>query len=255
MGRFRLGFAFLALFALMVHADPADAVSFSVTGIKASRFLVSPEATVSITAQLRNTDLDRAEGISIVLSLSDPFGNEVPGSERIVTGQTFNAGQRRTYHLQWPAPEELTPGLYTASIGVFSSDWSQMYTWQTQDSAFVVKSDELQFAVQTTSVTPQAATPGRTIRVTTRVVDASSVGASDIIVMCELNSEDGDTNFAGDFRDHQSFRTGQTRSFAFVLELPEDLEAGTYTIDVAVFAGGWSQLYTYRFVAATFTVQ
>src|SRR5262249_12218279 len=80
-------------------------------------FVISPGNTVSITGQVKNTDSDRVEGINLVLTLSDPFGREIPGSERIVTGQTFGPGQGRNYQLQWRAPDDLTPGLYPASIG------------------------------------------------------------------------------------------------------------------------------------------
>src|SRR5262249_12218746 len=131
MSRSRTGFASLILFALIGRADPAIAASFSVSGIKASRFLVSPDETVLISAQVKNTGLDRAEGVNVVLSLGDPFGNEFPGSEQIVAGQTFNPNQRRPYRLQWRAPDDLTPGLYSISIGVFSSDWSQIFALQT----------------------------------------------------------------------------------------------------------------------------
>jgi hypothetical protein len=47
----------------------------------------------------------------------------------------------------------------------------------------------------------------------------------------------------------------ETRSLAFVFEVPTDFEPGVYTIDVGVFNGNWSKLYTYRFIAARFTVE
>jgi uncharacterized membrane protein len=254
MTRLRLVFAFLVFLLLIVYADPAGAAGFNVSGIKASRFLVAPGAAISIRALVRNTNPDRAEEIIVVLSLNDPFGNPFPGAERIVTGQVFNPGQGRTYKLLWQAPADLTPGSYSVSIDVFSGDWRQMFASETQDFAFVAQSTELQFAVKSTGVTPKTASAGGTIKVTTQVLDASLAAASDIVVMCEVNDESGDTNFLSDFIDGLHFSRGQTRSLSFVFELPVDLEPGTYTIDVAVFAGGWSQLYTYRFIAATFTV-
>jgi hypothetical protein len=33
------------------------------------------------------------------------------------------------YQALWTVPSQLPAGVYTVKIGIFSSDWSQLYTW------------------------------------------------------------------------------------------------------------------------------
>ena len=182
--RFRLAAALLILLPAVVQADPpegdeaAPASVFRVDGIKISQAHVTPGEPVSITAKVTNVGTARARGMTIVLGISDPSGNEVAGGERVVTGQAFAPGKGRTYRIRWRAPRELTPGFYSVSIAVYSSDGSVLHAWETRDSAFEAGPGKLRFTVPTTRVTPRAAEAGQTITVTTDVVNKSSFDAS-----------------------------------------------------------------------------
>ena len=49
--------------------------------------------------------------------------------QQVTTNQTFATGQSRTFQWTWPVPAGQAPGPYTIKIGVFSGDWSTLYTW------------------------------------------------------------------------------------------------------------------------------
>ena len=56
----------------------------------------------------------------------------------MVGGQTFAAGEAKTYTWAYPVPANLALGTYTVKVGVFSGDWATLYTWDNQAAAFTV---------------------------------------------------------------------------------------------------------------------
>ena len=76
-----------------------------------------------------------------------------------------------------------------------------------------------------------------------------------ICYLGELNNSADDANVTLQFVSGQAFSAGQTKSLAFVFQIPSNLPPGTYTIDVGVFSGDWAKLYTWGYRVATFSVQ
>jgi hypothetical protein len=53
-------------------------------------------------------------------------------------GQSFAAGQRREFGDAWTVPGNAPGGTYTLKVGVFSSGWGQLYSWNNQAAQFQV---------------------------------------------------------------------------------------------------------------------
>jgi hypothetical protein len=84
---------------------------------------------------------------------------------------------------------------------------------------------------------------GHTATVTTHVKNTSSNAAANIIVLCEINTADGNTN-TSQYVTGLTFNPNQNRTLSFAFQLPVNLTPGTYSIDVGVFDGDWSTMYT-----------
>jgi len=221
-----------------------------------SRSVIQPGGTVSISAPVTNTGTAPVSNLFVLLYFTDPSGNAFEGNYRAVGGQSFAPGQTRSYTFQWTAPSTAAPGAYAAHIGVFSSDWQTTYAWQTAPSMVTIGTGSAPtFAVGTTTVSPTSVAPGQSVTVTTHVTDTSAQSASSIIVECEVNNSADDANVTLQFVSGQAFSAGQTKSLAFVFQIPSNLPPGTYTIDVGVFSGDWAKLYTWGYRVATFSVQ
>ena len=231
-------------------------VAFGVGTITASPTAIPSGGTVSITAPVTNTGGSPASGITVLLQLTDPFGNGFEGNEQAVGGQSFDPGQARTYAFQWQAPPGAAQGIYAASIGVFSSDWSQLYAWGTNSSAFTVgTAQQPTFTLGATSASPTTVARGQSVTIATQVTDTSSVPASSIVVQCELNNAADSQNIMWQAARDLTFSAGQTRALAFVFPIPSDFPPGNYTIDIGVFNSDWSTVYAWGYLVATFTVQ
>jgi hypothetical protein len=229
-------------------------VAFSIGTITASPTSVQRGGNVSVTASVRNTGTSPASGIHVLLHLADPFGNDFPDNQIIVSDQNVAAGQTRTFTFQWHVPTNATQGFYTVGIGIFDANWTQLYAWKNSDSAFKVGSTGTPtFAVGATSVSPNPVGRGQTVTVTTNFKNTSSVAAANMIVLCEINNDRDDANITSQYVTGLSYSPGQnhTLSFAFQVNFPP----GTYTIDVGIFNGDWSKMYTWGYLVATFTVR
>jgi hypothetical protein len=237
-----------------VQTGPSLPVAFDVSGIRATPTSISRGGTVGITATVTNTGQGQASGIIIMLYLRDPLGNEFPGNQQYITNQSFAPGQARTLSFQWTAPAGAVQGVYSASIGVFDASWSQMYVWETNDSAFSVgTATEPTFAVGTTTVTPNPVARGQSFTITTTITNTSQVPAASIIVLAEYN--DPTRNISQQYVDGLTFAAGQRRSISFVFTVPANLPPGQYTVDIGVFNGSWSKMYVWGYKKATFTIQ
>jgi hypothetical protein len=53
-------------------------------------------------------------------------------------GQSFTAGQKRTYSVTWSVPRARPKGAYTVSVGVFSVGGGTLYNWNNAAGAIVV---------------------------------------------------------------------------------------------------------------------
>jgi hypothetical protein len=231
-------------------------VAFAIGNISASPTHIQRGGTLSVTAAVTNTGTSAASGINVLLSLTDPLGNDFPGNQVIVENQSFAAGQTRTLTFQWTAGANATQGAYTVGIGAFNKNWSTLYAWKNSGSAFTVgTANTLTFSIGATSVSPNQVARGGVATVTTHVTNTSSHAAANIVVLCEINTADGSKNITSQYVTGLSFSPGQNRSFGFAFPIPGNMAPGTYTIDIGVFNNDWSTMYKWGFIVATFTVQ
>jgi hypothetical protein len=239
-----------------VQGSGGPSVAFAVGTVTATPVHVERGGTVSIAAPVTNTGTGPASGVIVMLHLRDPLGNEFEGHQQIVTGQSFAAGQTRTYSFSWRAPASATGGAYSAAIGVFNASWSVLYVWKNAPQAFSVgTAAPLAFAVGTTTVAPATVARGGSVTLTTQVTNTSASPATGIVILAEINNAAGNQNFLAQYVDNQTFAPGQTRSLAFVFSIPATLPPATYTVDIGVFNATWSTLYTWGFQVADFDVQ
>ena len=58
--------------------------------------------------------------------------------QQLTTGQSFQAGQQRTFQWTWAVPPSLAPGVYTVKLGIFSGNWGTLYTWHNAAASVTV---------------------------------------------------------------------------------------------------------------------
>ena len=196
------------------------------------------------------TSNENGRGIIVDLELYDASGRKV--MQKVIGNQLF--GVRHARNFSWTIqPVDLAVGTYTLKVGVFSSDWSTLYTWANQAGTISVGSGTppLTFTVGNAAVTPDPVSAGQTVRLDVPVT--ASGAASAIVVDLELYNVAG-TKVAQAVVPAQAFTAGQTRTYAWTIT-PVSLPAGTYTVRVGIFNTDWSTLYTWDGDAGTLTVR
>jgi uncharacterized membrane protein len=237
-------------------APATPGVAFAIGHISVSPGTIQRGGTVSVSAPVTNTGTSAASGINVLLHLTNPLGNDFPGNQVIIENQSFAAGQTRTLTFQWRASDTAAQGRYSIGIGAFSGNWNTLYAWENSGSAFTVGTvNNPTFAVGTTSVSPNPVARGAVATVTTHVRNTSTRAAANVIVLCEINTADGNENITSQYVTGLSFSPGQNRALGFAFTIPGNLAPGTYSIDIGVFNGDWSTMYRWGFIVTTFTVR
>ena len=78
-----------------------------------------------------------ASSVAIDLEVYDSSGARV--FQQAWNNQSFNAGQTRSFTVGWTSPANANTGTYTMKVGVFSSNWSTLYSWNNQAGTFQVR--------------------------------------------------------------------------------------------------------------------
>src|SRR5262249_57234355 len=110
---------------------------------------IAPGNNLSINASV--TSATAFTGVVVIYEY-DPGGNFY--DQQYFTGQTFTAGQTRSYPVTWPVPAGAPNGAWTIRIGVFEQTFTDLLYWN--DNA-------AQFTVGSPTATPtRTSTPART---------------------------------------------------------------------------------------------
>jgi hypothetical protein len=107
-------------------AQTAGPPGFTVTGTTASPSPVWRGASTTISTAVTNTG-GAASGILVDMEVYSAGGAKI--HQQLTTGQSFQAGQQKTFQWTWTLPGSLAPGVYTVKLGIFSGDWATLYTW------------------------------------------------------------------------------------------------------------------------------
>jgi hypothetical protein len=179
--------------------------------------------------------------------------------QNVTAGQSFAAGEAKTYTWEYPVPATLPEGEYTVKVGLFSRDWSTLHHWENHAATFQVGDRSPPppgacpggFTVGPTTAAPDPVARGATVSIETGV--CSGAAASDIVVDLELYDAGGARVAQTVFGGH-SFAAGEARIFTWAYPVPTTLPAGEYTVKVGLFSGDWSILHHWENHAATFHV-
>jgi List-Bact-rpt repeat protein len=109
--------------------------AFTVGPTSASPNPVARGATTTITTAVTDTG-GAASGIIVDIEVYNAAGTQV--LQRVLSGQNFQAGERKTLQTTWPVSAGQPTGVYTVKIGIFSSDWATLYTWENQAATITV---------------------------------------------------------------------------------------------------------------------
>src|SRR5581483_5045904 len=122
-------------FSVEAATAPSATVAFAVGPTSAGPDPVSRGQAESVATAV--TAAAAAAGINVDLEIYDPQGRQV--AQRIWSGQTFGAGQTRSYDWSWTVGSALPTGTYTVKVGVFDSTWAILYTWDNGAATFTVQ--------------------------------------------------------------------------------------------------------------------
>ncbi len=235
--------------ATLTVTAPAPTAAFTIGSTTATPNPATRGGTVAVTTNV--TSAAAASGIIVDLELFNAAGTRV--GQQVLSGQSFTAGQSRSFTWNWLVPAGEATGTHTVKVGVFSTNWSKLYAWANQAATFAVDTPvALSFTAGTTTATPNPVSRGQRLSVTTSAT--ASAAASGIIVDVEVFNGSG-ARVGQQVLSGQSFTAGQSRSFTWKWKVPTSLATGTYTVKVGIFSGNWATLYQWNNQAATVSIQ
>ncbi|HEY9326268.1 MAG TPA: hypothetical protein VIS26_06835, partial [Candidatus Limnocylindria bacterium] len=95
---------------------------------------IDRSGSVSISASFTSVS---AVTVNLIISIYAP-GASLAAYQESSVGQSFGAGQQRTYTVTWLVPSDATTGTYRVGLGVYSSDWVTEYKWTDSAATFAV---------------------------------------------------------------------------------------------------------------------
>jgi hypothetical protein len=117
-------------------AQTAGPPGFTVTGATASPNPVSRGASATISTAVTNTG-GAASGILVDMEVYSAGGTKI--HQQLTTGQSFAAGQQKSFQWSWAVPAGQAPGVYTVKLGIFSGNWATLYTWHNAAATVTVQ--------------------------------------------------------------------------------------------------------------------
>jgi hypothetical protein len=255
-----LGALVLMGLAALLPAPAGAAPSFSIGATSASPNPVTPGTTTAITTSVTNTGT-AASGIIIDMEIYDAAGNKVnqgtQSGQQYTPGQSFAAGETRTFQWFWTVPATQPTGAYTVKIGVFADHWSQLYAWNNNAMTLSIQRGGavVAFSVGSITANPVSFAPGGTTTITAQVTNTGTAAASGINVLIELRDPLGNA-FAGNQQGMggQAFGPGETKTYSFAWHSAAGSAQGTYSASVGVFNQSWATMYAWKTNGQAFTV-
>ncbi len=212
----------------------------------------APGSTETVRVQVCSAS---AATLNVVVEVYNANGKRI--GQQFFTGQSFAAGESKSYSWDFAVPSTLPAGTYTVKVGVFSASWT-LLKWDDQAATFAVgdapppSSCTSGVTIGPTSATPSPVARGGTETIQTQVCSGSAL--SNVNVNLELYSASGkrvgQKIFSG-----ETLAAGEAKSYTWNFPVPSTLPTGTYTVKVGVFSANWTTLFTWDNQAATFVAQ
>jgi Glycosyl hydrolase family 12 len=226
------------------HADPPPPEGFTVGTTTVSPSQVATGQNAAITTQVTSS----SSAAKMIVDLEIYNANNVKVGQQIFTGQSFSAGQARSFTWNWSTGTE---GAYMVKVGVFSPNWRTVYAWDNDAAPFSVAGAPTAFAVTSTTASPDPVSRGRRLTITTYV--RGTAAATGVQLDVEVHSATGLK--VAEKLCTVNFAAGQTQSCTYKLLVTQTLPVGLYTVSVGVLNTDKTQLYTWVDTADTFTVK
>jgi hypothetical protein len=136
-------------------------------------------------------------------------------------------------------------------VGVFNTNWSQNYSWNSAAATITVNSS-LSFNA-TATATPTAIVRGGSSAISLKVTDTGTGGLTNANVELQIFNSSGQA-VATNVWSGQNFTGGQALSYSYTWKTSTSLPTGTYTVEIGVFDSGWTTNYYWNSSAASIAV-
>jgi hypothetical protein len=94
-------------------------------------------ASTTVTTSIVNTG-GAVSGVLIDMGIWNAGGTRV--NQQVTMGQTFQAGEQKSFQWTWAVPANQPLGTYRISMGVFGPNWSVLYVWVDTAATLTVQS-------------------------------------------------------------------------------------------------------------------
>jgi Glycosyl hydrolase family 12 len=227
-------------------SPPQDTpLTMSVGTTTVSPSQVASGQNAAITTQV--TSSAAASGINVDLEIYDTDTGALV-AQRILGGQSFVAGETRPFTWTWPAT---TTGPLTVKVGIFSGDWSSLYTWNNAAAQFDVGGDPPAYTVTWTNASPDPVKRGSTATITTKV--KGGVAETGVRLNIEVFTPTGEK--VGQKICKKAFVAGQTNGCTYRYTVRRNAPTGVYRVGVGVLNGDSTLLHTWVDTADSFRVK
>lgn len=187
-----------------------------------------------------------ASTVLVDLELYDNGHNKI--AQRFWDNTNFPANSQQTF--TFDSPNNLNPGTYFFSIGIFGTNWSSLIHWYNNIQKFTVNPGQTQNGVTLISSSIANA------QINTGDIDAlNAIFGSDqntsVLIDLEIHDQNGNKVAQKDWNNDQ-FKAEQNQTFNW--DTPTNLQPGTYFFSVGIFTNNWQQLIHWYNQIQTFKV-
>lgn len=224
----------LILSALGFSQTAQAAVTVTSSAVGSSS--VAPGGTQNVSVSLRSSNRIR-NGI-VQLNIHDASYKVI--AKHDIIGQSFRAGQTRSFSKALTIPEGSATGTYYFSVNVFNSNWSSL-AWLDKLRNFSVGAAPvpLDFTATSSNFSLGSVAPGQSQTVSVSIRATADVANLNV----QINIHDGAYSvLAKKDIGAQTFTAGETKSYSFTFTVPADAASGARYLSVGIFDSTWKSV-------------
>lgn len=231
-----------------VKADnPAESATYT-TQVSPAVVTVKAGDTANFTAKVTSS---KNVSALVDIVITDPYTGK-PVYQKVLDHQSFTADTAKEFALSWDMPSGAAAGSYPIQIGIFGNSWEGPYTWNSGAGTINV-TDGTAPQVEFTSSAQVSGNPVQTgNKATVQLTATSSINISGLVQLKVKNAQ-GTTVFSKEFAN-EYFVMRQPKALTAEWTVPGAVEAGEYSVDVAVYSTDRKMTYHLHENAAQFSV-